>query len=76
MSPLLLSLNPHDSKHFTSIAPSGRSAGRSEKQSEATIPDAELAALVAAWPTLPEPIKAAIRALVRAAYSPDPTTSH
>ena len=39
-------------------------AGRSGEQSEGGIPDAEVAALVAAWPTLPEPIKAAIRALL------------
>ena len=45
---------------------SGCSAGRSGEQPEGGIPDAELAALVAAWPAFPEPIKAAIRALVGA----------
>jgi len=35
-------------------------------QSEGGIPDAELAALVAAWPSLPPPIRAAIRALIGA----------
>ncbi len=44
--------------------PSGCSAGCSGEQSEGGIPDAELAALVAAWPTLSEPIKAAIRAML------------
>ncbi len=44
----------------------GRTAGRTSEQTEGGIPDADLAALVAAWPTLPEPIKAAIRALVGA----------
>ena len=45
----------------------GCSAGCSDPRSEGGIPDAELAALVAAWPTLPEPIRAAIRALIGAA---------
>lgn len=42
----------------------GCSAGCSDQQSEGGIPDADLATLVAAWPTLPDPIRAAIRALV------------
>ena len=42
----------------------GRSAGRSDQQSEGGTVDAELGALVAAWPHLPEHIRAAIRALV------------
>jgi hypothetical protein len=42
----------------------GRTAGRTSQQSEGDIHDAELAALVAAWPHLPEHIRAAIRALV------------
>jgi hypothetical protein len=40
------------------------SAGRSDQTSEGGISDLELARLVAAWPTLADPIKAAIRALV------------
>ena len=44
--------------------PAGCSAGCSDRQAEGGIGDADLAALVAAWPTLPEPLKAAIRALV------------
>jgi hypothetical protein len=46
------------------IPPSGCSAGCSDVQTEEGTPDAELSALLAAWPTLPEPIKAAIRALL------------
>ncbi len=42
----------------------GRSAGRSDVASEEGNIDPELAALLAAWPTLPAPIRAAIRALV------------
>jgi hypothetical protein len=53
-------------KQLTTITTDGRSAGRSDEKSEGDIPDADLAALVAAWPTLPGPIKAAIRALVGA----------
>jgi hypothetical protein len=53
-------------KHKSMAAPDGRSAGRSDERSEGGIPDADLAALVAAWPTLPGPIKAGILALVRA----------
>ncbi len=47
--------------------PIGCSAGRSDKQSEGGFADADLTALVAAWPTLSEPIKAAIRALIGSA---------
>jgi integrase len=47
----------------------GCSAGRSDQEAEGGIADADLAALVAAWPMLPEPIKAAVRALVTSAVS-------
>ena len=50
--------------------PPGCTAGCTGEQSEGGIPDAELAALVAAWPTLPEPIKAAIRALLGSVKAP------
>ena len=50
--------------------PAGRSAGRSGQQGEGGGADADLAALVAAWPTLSEPIKAAIRALIGSAAEP------
>jgi hypothetical protein len=53
-------------KQKSTTATDGRSAGRSDERGEGGIPDADLAALVAAWPTLPGPIKAAIRALVDA----------
>ena len=55
---------PKPHKAVTPSADSGCSAGCSDQRSEGGIPDADLAALVAAWPTLPDPIKAAIRALV------------
>ena len=42
----------------------GRSAGRSDEQGEGGITDADLARLVAAWPTLPEPIRRAMIALI------------
>ena len=45
----------------------GRTAGRTGEQSEGGTPDAELASIIVAWPTLPEPIKAAIRALLGSA---------
>ena len=51
-------------KQITTTSAGGCSAGCSDQQSEGGIPDAELAALVAAWPTLPDHIRAAIRALV------------
>ena len=57
--------NPH--KEIATPAVAGRSAGRSDEQGEGGVADADLAALVAAWPTLPAPIKAAIRALVGSA---------
>jgi hypothetical protein len=44
----------------------GRTAGRTEEGEEGIL-DADLAALLAAWPILPEPIKAAIRALIHSA---------
>ena len=46
--------------------PIGRSAGRSEGTNEGGNDDPDLSRLIAAWPTLPEPIKAAIRALLGA----------
>lgn len=43
---------------------SGRTTGRTSMTSEGGIPDPDLAALVAAWPTLPARIRAAVLALV------------
>ncbi len=51
------------------VPPLRRSAGRSD-QSEGGMLDADLAALVAAWPTLPDHIRAAIRALVGTVVGP------
>jgi hypothetical protein len=51
------------SQETKQITPSD-TAGRSDQQSEGGIPDADLAALVAAWPKLPDSIRAAIRASV------------
>jgi hypothetical protein len=61
--------NPRRKRNSSSglddIPPSRRSAGRSDTRPEqGEGDDPELAALVAEWPTLPEPIRAAIRALV------------
>ena len=63
-SPLTSHSNPKPHKDNTKSDAAGRSAGRSDEQGEGGITDADLTALVAAWPTLPEPIKAAIRALI------------
>jgi hypothetical protein len=59
-------------KAVTPSAGSGCSAGCSGQRSEGGILDADLAALIAAWPTLPDPIRAAIRALV-GTVAPTPT---
>jgi hypothetical protein len=45
-------------------SPAGRSAGRSDLQTEGEVTDPELAALMVAWPTLSDPIRAAIQALL------------
>ncbi len=45
----------------------GRSAGRSDDESEGGNDDPDLSRLVAAWPTLAEPLKAAIRAMIASA---------
>jgi hypothetical protein len=49
---------------MTRSYPDRRWVYRRGRRREGGTPDAGLAALVAAWPTLPEPIKAAVRALV------------
>jgi hypothetical protein len=67
MSQPSLICNPISEQQVTNSEAAGRSAGRSDmrdEQGEGGTPDADLAALVAAWPTLPERIKAAIRALI------------
>ncbi|HVK16119.1 MAG TPA: hypothetical protein VM533_04165 [Fimbriiglobus sp.] len=55
---------------LSSSSPAGCSAGCSDQQGEGGIPDADLAALVATWPTLPNHIRAAIRALVGTVAGP------
>jgi len=55
---------------LSSPSPAGCSAGCSDRQGEGGILDADLAALVAAWPTLPDHIRAAIRALVGTVAGP------
>jgi len=58
--------NHQSESTLSSTPPSRRSAGCSEMQGEGGIFDPDLAALVAAWPTLPEPIRRAMMALVGA----------
>ena len=64
MSPPMPVRKPLLNLPFTSNPSSGCSAGCSDVKTEEGTPDAELFAIVDAWPTLPEPIKAAIRALL------------
>ena len=45
----------------------GRSAGRSDDESEGGNDEPDLSRLIAAWPTLAEPLKAAIRAMIASA---------
>jgi hypothetical protein len=49
---------------LASPEPAGPTPGRSDDPAEGGTPDVDLAALVAAWPTLPEPIRVAIRVVV------------
>jgi hypothetical protein len=50
-----------------SCCTAGRTAGRTHEASEGGFHDPDLAALVAAWPSLPGAIRAGILAMVRAA---------
>lgn len=59
--------NSHSPQLLDATAVAGCSAGCSDAASEGGITDPELAALVAAWPTLPEPIRRAMLSLIRAA---------
>ena len=63
-SPTASHSKPKQDKQFTAINDAGCTTGSTSEQGDAAIVDPELAALVAAWPTLPAPIKAAIRALL------------
>ena len=57
--------SPSESEESKRKSGKKRQAERQDKTPEN--PDAELAALVAAWPTLPAHIKAAVRALIETA---------
>ena len=60
--------NHRKNKDLRPISPAGRSAGRSADATGGSEggppPQSDLETLVAAWPTLPDHIRAAIRALV------------
>ena len=59
--------SPHSKSNSIQQLTPNEVAGCSGPQGEGGITDPELAVLVAAWPTLPEPIRAGIVAMVRAA---------
>ena len=59
-------------KQIAMSSRAGCSTGCSDQQSEGGVPDADLAALITAWPTLPDHIRAAIRALVGTVAPPPP----
>jgi hypothetical protein len=61
---------PIKHKTVTPGAVLGCSARCSDQRGEGGITDADLAAIIAAWPMLPDHIRAAVRALAQAA---DPT---
>jgi hypothetical protein len=65
-SPIISRCNVNSTKQITEDNDACCSAGRSDLRSEGGQSDPDLAALVAAWRKLPEPIRAAIRALVGA----------
>jgi hypothetical protein len=67
-SPIIARSNPQQHKQFAKPVDDGRTAGRTHVPGEGAVADAELAALVTAWPTLPDHIRAAIRALVGAEH--------
>ena len=63
-SPATPRRKPKPHKTVTLSADSGCSVGCSSQRSEGGILDADLSALVAAWPTLPEHVRATIQTLV------------
>jgi len=63
LSPHAADSIPLPDKAFPSAAPVGRTTGRTHNTEGGPV-DPELAALVAAWPTLPDHIRAAVRALL------------
>ena len=71
------SQNPNTPRHninpdstLRPTTPAGCSAGCSDQQGEGGVPDADLARVLDAWPTLPEAIRRAVLALVGAASTP------
>jgi len=62
-SPIVTDSKPLPDKAFPSAAPVGRTTGRTHNTEGAPV-DPELAALAAAWPTLPDHIRAAVRAML------------
>ena len=56
--------NANAAKTLQLTLPFGRTTGRTSMENEEGTPDAELTEIMRAWPTLPEPIKAAVRALL------------
>jgi hypothetical protein len=57
--------NQHSPEEYTNPAPGGAKSGALDPEKAAI--DPALASLIDAWPTLPEPIRAGILAMVRAA---------
>ena len=72
MSPQGSDSKLNSQQQLTTNAATGCSTGCSDQQSEGGVPDADLAALITAWPTLPDHIRAAIRALVGPVAPPPP----
>jgi hypothetical protein len=66
-NPMAPHLNVNPDCTLDAATAAGCSAGCSEQQSDGGNTDPALAALVAAWPTLPEPIRRAMLALICAA---------
>ncbi len=62
-----LATEDHTSKQLIAFPPASCTTGRTRKRSEVDAEDAELAAIVAAWPQLPESLRSAILAIVATA---------
>ena len=63
-SPQIADSKSNSELYFTPTEADGLSAGRGDQAREGGNTDPELAALVAAWPLLPEPIRRAMLALI------------
>ncbi len=64
-----IAIQGHNPQRVTRSDATGCSAGCSDQQGEGGIPDADLAAIVAAWPTLPQALRLAVLAIVRMAIT-------